>query len=84
MAPTGAVGKFERENCTTTAMFGIPPALDDYRASEVCEDSASSSQGHSFVKRAKEKICYKPPESNREPSVLPIELMLQLIVRQKS
>ena len=35
-------------------------------------------------KKAKRNICYKPPESNREPSVLPIELMLQLIVRQKS
>ena len=29
-------------------------------------------------------ICYKPPESNREPSVRPRALILQLIVRQKS
>ena len=41
-------------------------------------------QSQRYSKKAKRIICYKPPESNREPSVRPRALILQLIVRQKS
>ena len=41
-------------------------------------------QSQKDIEKAKRDICYKPPESNREPSVRPRALILQPIVRQKS
>ena len=69
------------ENRTTAVVIVSPSILNEYRS------SVALSHRHNAVmwdKKTKERVCYKPPESNREPSVLPIELMLQLIVRQKS